>query len=305
MTPTIAVHPTGTLSGNYTLASFAASPITLTSFGTLPTVSGYNWDITSTYIKLVAAAGPLSPDSGTWKNGATGADKDKWTTNTLDGSNWSGGYPSAATHIATFDTTVTGTPGTVDLDGNKTVGKVLLDANTGQGYTLGLTSTTNTLTMDNGGSAAEVKTTSGAHTIRAKVIGVAGKTLNVSAATTGSLTLTEIENPATAVLALSRSGSGALDAGNVVNAGTMSVAGTVSAKAISGGGTTNVTGSLTANSIVQDTLTIGAGGSVTIRAVPVAADAAGSANAVPEPGTWVLIGTALVGWLAVRRRRSR
>jgi hypothetical protein len=74
------------------------------------------------------------------------------------------------------------------------------------------------------------------------------------------------------------------------------------AGAITGSGSTTVIGGagLTANSIVQDTLTIGASGSVTIREVSLAAS---SANAVPEPGTWVLIGTALVGWLAWRRRR--
>ena len=71
--------------------------------------------------------------------------------------------------------------------------------------------------------------------------------------------------------------------------------------AISGAGSTLVDAgkSLTATSIVQNTLTIGAGGSVTIRETTGAA----SASPVPEPGTWVLLGTALVGWLAFRRRR--
>jgi fibronectin-binding autotransporter adhesin len=72
---------------------------------------------------------------------------------------------------------------------------------------------------------------------------------------------------------------------------------------ISGTGITLVDAgmSLTADSIVQNTLTIGAGASVTIRATPAAA---GSANAVPEPGTWALIGIGLLSLLALGRRRG-
>jgi len=66
------------------------------------------------------------------------------------------------------------------------------------------------------------------------------------------------------------------------------------------------TASLTAGDISTSagkTLTIGAGGSVTIRAVPVASGGAGGAQAVPEPGTWALIGVGLLSLLALRRRR--
>ena len=78
-------------------------------------------------------------------------------------------------------------------------------------------------------------------------------------------------------------------------------AGALEVGALSGTGSTSVAAgaSLTADSIVQNTLTIGAGGSVTIR--PTATS--GAASPVPEPGTWVLIGTALLGLLAFRRRR--
>ena len=70
--------------------------------------------------------------------------------------------------------------------------------------------------------------------------------------------------------------------------------------AVTGTGTTLVAAgaSLTANSIVQNTLTIGAGATVTIRET-----AAGSASPVPEPGTWALIGIGLLSLLAFRRRR--
>ena len=78
-------------------------------------------------------------------------------------------------------------------------------------------------------------------------------------------------------------------------------AGALEATTISGPGNTIVAAgaSLTATSIVQNTLTIGAGGSVTIRETT----GAGNASPVPEPGTWVLIGVGLLSLLAFRRRR--
>ena len=80
--------------------------------------------------------------------------------------------------------------------------------------------------------------------------------------------------------------------------------------AISGtGGSTSVLDgdSLTATSIVQDTLTIGSGATLTIRPTTAGGDIGGLGNVsqqvpVPEPAAWVLLGTALLGWLVLRRR---
>ena len=141
-------------------------------------------------------------------------------------------------------------------------------------------------------------TYAGATTVSAGRLTVTGTVLTGSATVSGT----------TATLELARSGGPATPVGlDVSNAGTLEIT-TLAQELgdITGAGDTTVAASagLTVNSIVQDTLTIGAGGSVTIRETPVAAGAAG-ANAVPEPGTWVLIGAGLLSWLAFRRRRGR
>jgi len=96
--------------------------------------------------------------------------------------------------------------------------------------------------------------------------------------------------------------------GGVVNNGTFTVDGIASVGALSGStGITVINNSLTADSIIQDTLTIGAGGTVTIRPTTAGADLGGASNLsqVPEPGTWVLLAAGAVCLLPLVRRLRR
>ncbi|MGA2061378.1 MAG: PEP-CTERM sorting domain-containing protein, partial [Thermoguttaceae bacterium] len=63
--------------------------------------------------------------------------------------------------------------------------------------------------------------------------------------------------------------------------------------------------SLTATSVVQNTLTIGAGATLTIAPIPGGPLAGlGSISPVPEPSTWALLMLAAMG-LGIYWRRSR
>jgi fibronectin-binding autotransporter adhesin len=86
-----------------------------------------------------------------------------------------------------------------------------------------------------------------------------------------------------------------------VNGGTHTVG------TISGIGNTNLLAgtNLTATSVTQGTLTIGAGATLTIAAIPGGPTAGpGSISAVPEPATWVMLLLAGLG-LGIYRRRNR
>jgi autotransporter-associated beta strand protein len=90
----------------------------------------------------------------------------------------------------------------------------------------------------------------------------------------------------------------------VTNDGSLLISQTAVAGHIGGDGSASVTASLTADSIVQNTLTLGAGVTVSIRATTAGA-APGNLSQVPEPGMWVLLiaGGACLP-LLLRRRRT-
>jgi fibronectin-binding autotransporter adhesin len=106
---------------------------------------------------------------------------------------------------------------------------------------------------------------------------------------------------------LTKSGAGTLTTDDIVSNGLFTVSnGSAVVAALSGNGSTAVgdNASLSADSIVQDTLTIGAGGSVIINETP---SVAGQSNVsqVPEPGLCVLLCAGAVLLLPFWRRARR
>jgi autotransporter-associated beta strand protein len=103
---------------------------------------------------------------------------------------------------------------------------------------------------------------------------------------------------------LTLTGSLTYTGATVIEAGTLDIEATNTLSTISGAGNLTVGAAaataLTAQSIVVDTLTIGAGSSVTIPVPPPPV----SANAVPEPCAWMLLLAGAACLLPLLRRRS-
>jgi hypothetical protein len=94
----------------------------------------------------------------------------------------------------------------------------------------------------------------------------------------------------------------------LANSGTLTVGAssefTVSGN-LTGAGITIVNGLLTADSIVQNTLTLGNGATLTINPIPGGHLSGGTIRAVPEPGTLIMlmIAAAAIGWIRKSVRR--
>jgi len=314
---TFTVNPTGTagwLAVTGVVKDDAATPRKLTKAGTgLMVLSGANTYSGATTV----TAGTLQfANMVSLYNGATGS----WTPANIN-------VKSAATVALNVDSA--GTAGFDSTNLNTLLGNISAANSATEGLQAGAklgfdTSTATGGTFTQGNAIADSTGTNGGAIGVTKLgagtlvfdkpntytgaTNVSGGTLQV----TGSIATTNANGGATvsattATLELARSGGlSATPAGmNVSNVGKLLIS-TANQELgnITGTGTTEikagVSASLTANSIVQDTLTIGAGGSVTIRETT-----GGGANAVPEPGTWVLIGIGLLSLLAFRRRRAK
>jgi hypothetical protein len=248
-------------------------------------------------VKLISTT-PAGTD-GYWTNG-TGSGM--WS----NAGNWDSNpnVPSLARDTARFVVKYpNGDPaspaiGTVNLNADSTVGKMYFDATA---YTI-MSPAGKTLTLDNGANPAEIHIADGSHEILAKVN--LATNLTIWPATGTTLTLTDIdETPA-------GSGKGITvdDTGKVVLNGIGSF----------GGGITVNKGEVELGNFqslaVGAPITIGAQGQVSLRVDMTVAGAAGavqraavsapSVNAVPEPGTLVLLAAGALIALAVGLRRK-
>ena len=221
---------------------------------------------------------PAPSGPATWLTAASG----NWSV----GTNWStGAAPNGAGQAAVLNQT-TSAAVTVTLDSSEIVGTLAFGNSGGNLFTGYTVSGTNSLTLDNSGSASLISVSEGTHAISAPVIlngnlGVtpsAGATLtiggNISQSNSGSsLTLAA---PGTLIL----SGSNSYSGGTSVKAGKLEV---VNPNAIASG--TNLSVGADASSIPAPIVSL-------------------SAIAVPEPSSITLIGAAALGLLLCSRQRS-
>ena len=179
------------------------------SIGT--SITGYTPSFTTSggFVQLMLTAAGVVAN---WING-------NGTANWSEAGNWSGGVPSSPGDVATFSSGTT--PGTVNLDVNKTVGGVTF--NNAASYTI---SGANTLTLDNSGAGAAIGVSAGTHTIQTAVAlndnltvtPVAGAQLTISgniSQITGTRSLT-VGGAGTLVLSGVNSYSGGTFVGNGV-----------------------------------------------------------------------------------------
>ena len=221
-------------------------------------------------INGAAIAGP-----SVWNRAAGGS----WGTS----ENWNHGIvPNAPGATVELGIALDDGAAVVTDSGNVTVGAIKFTST--NGYTIHGPGSI-TMQVNAGNALIDIRQGASVHTLDAPLVIASDAVIAGPAAGTGTLIAGDIATLAGNTLAI--------DSHVALTAGT-----------VSGNGNTTVAGSLSAASIVQDTLTIGAGGAVTIRAAPPSAAGAG-ATAVPEPGVCVTIASGLLSWLVLRRHNRR
>ena len=278
-----ASNPTGTV----TLAKTFGTPGTQTGTVTLSGGNGLTPEMTGGANNLgIGYTVQVFTGQAKWNSAADSA----WRTDanwTDTGSPATAGAPGVSGLPGVYDTATfdaTAAQKSVNLDGAAPhLSAVTFDSATK--YTLARGTGGGTLHLDNGSSPATITLLSGSHTISAPM------SIDSDTSITGAGSL--------------------VDGGDIANAAsTLTIGTSVAAAAITGNGATQVNGGLTATSIVQDTLSIGAGGTVTIRPTTAGFGAGGASDVgqpsqVPEPATWVMLIAGAACLLPLVRRLGR
>jgi autotransporter-associated beta strand protein len=197
----------------------------------------------------------------------------------------------------TIPTTIKGGGGTIDTNGfNITVATPLLhDSSLGGTLDGGVTKGgTGTLIL----SAASTYT--GATTVKAGILAIAG---GIGASGTS---LIDIQSGKATFMTTNISKTN-LNVNTAALTTFEVVSGTHTVGLISGSGITQVDSGakLTAASIVQNTLTLGSGATITIQPIAGGPSSGSDVLSVPEPSTFVLFGIGAIGFVAIARQRQR
>jgi autotransporter-associated beta strand protein len=275
---------------------------------------------------------PIAQVNATWNLAGGGA----WGT----GTNWNWNRaPKNLSDIATLGNSIAGTSAALTLDGNRTLSSLTFNNTLGGSYTInpGVSIPSSKLILANtGSSTATITVSAGNHSIavplemdsNVSIIEATGSGLNIlgqisdsggsktltktgsgTLTLSGSNTYTGATQISGGVLALTSTGQIlANSAISTADAATFQInSGSHTVGTISGSGATNlIAGNLTANAITQGTLTIGAGATLTIAALP-GGPMASSENLapVPEPSTLALLGIAAAMFLLAYARRRK
>ncbi|MHA3775160.1 beta strand repeat-containing protein [Verrucomicrobiota bacterium sgz303538] len=201
--------------GTYNLFSFngAVQGIGTSAFSIANPAAGftYTFGTNNSFITLTVATSGLVTN---WAKTTGGS----WST----ASNWSNGVPNEIGATANFGNTLTG-PGTITLDGSKTIGNGSFDS--ANSYTIAQ-GTGGSLTFQTNSGSSDLKAPSGSHTISAPV--VLGSNLNSEIGTGASVAITGAVSGARSLTkrgagVLSLSGANSYSGGTTLEAGTLAI----------------------------------------------------------------------------------